>query len=71
VPLGGAEHRGFFLRLADKDDALFSCEAAQPLGHHIVLALAFAKQHQRKLVLCDEPIQSRDKPVAHRAHQRR
>jgi hypothetical protein len=33
--------------------------------------LAFAEQHQRKLVLRDETIQSRDKPTAHRAHQRR
>jgi hypothetical protein len=59
------------LRLAGKDNALFSREAAQPLGHHIVLALAFAKQHQRKLVLPDETIQSRDKSAAHRAHQHR
>jgi hypothetical protein len=59
------------LRLADKDNALFSREAAQPFGHHIVLALAFAKQHQRKLVLRDETFQSRDKSAAHWAHQRR
>jgi len=69
VPLLGAEDRSFLLSLADEDDALLRREAAQPLGHHLVLALAFAEEHQRNLVPRDETIQRRDKPPAHRVHQ--
>ncbi len=70
VPLLGAEDRRLFLGLADEDDAFLGREAAQPLGHHIILALAFVKQHQRNLMLRDETVQRCDKLPAHRVHQR-
>ena len=70
VPFLGAEHRGFLLSLADEDDALLVREAAQPLGHHVILALAFAEEDEWNRVPCDETIQRRDKPPAHWVHQR-
>src|SRR5947209_8953055 len=70
VPFLGAEHRGFLLSLANEDDALLVREAAQPLGHHVILALAFAEEHEWNRVPSDETNQRRDKPPAHRGHLR-
>src|SRR5260370_18657865 len=50
VPLLGAEDRSLLLGLADKNDPLLELEVAQTLHHHIVFALAFAKQHDGKLM---------------------
>ena len=41
------------------------------LGHHIVLALAFAELHERNLVPRHEALQRRHEAAAHRVHQRR
>jgi hypothetical protein len=71
VPLLGAEDRSLLLRLADKNDPFFEREVAQALHHHIVFALAFAKQHDGKAMPRDKAVELHHKPPAHRAHQGR
>ena len=57
----GPEHRRLLLRLANEQHSFGLVEPAQMLGGNIILALAFAKLHQRNLFLlceclhrCDE-----------------
>jgi hypothetical protein len=46
-------------------------EAAQMLGHHVVLALALGEQHHEQPMAGGKPFRCRDKPPAHRGNQHR
>jgi len=51
--------------------ALSVIEALQPLGHHVILALAGTELHHLDLVRLGVALQPRHEAPAHRRHQRR